>query len=290
MNSSEPKSNSLKEVALWGAEQLDFHQIENPVRDANWMASDLVHCTLSDVKLNSIFISNNQLYTYKNWIYRRTLNEPVQHITGKTEFYGLPIQITQNVFIPRPETERIVDTVLALISSKDSTSILDIGTGSGCIAIALATHLPRSFITATDVSKIAIELAQKNANTLGLKNIIFNNSNIFDQLPDCLFDVAVSNPPYIPMEEMKQLMPEVLNHDPRIALTDGKDGLRFYKYFADNFYKMMTPKGKMILETGSHSHPQKVEQIFKDKGFHTQFEKDYSGHPRVLIVTDNPVT
>ncbi len=287
---SEPKSNSLKEVALWGAEQLDFHQIENPVREANWMASDLVQCALSDVKLNSIFISNNELDRYKNWIYRRTLNEPVQHITGKTEFYGLPIQMTQNVFIPRPETERIVDTVLALISSKDSTTILDMGTGSGCIAIALATQLPRSFITATDVSKIAIELAKKNANSLGLKNIIFKISNIFEKLPNCLFDFVISNPPYIPTEEMKQLTPEVLNHDPTIALTDGKDGLSFYKYFAANFYQLVAPAGKMILETGSHSHPQKAEQIFKENGFYTQFEKDYSGHPRVLIVTDNPLT
>ncbi len=273
----------LHELISWGERELNHHHIENPHRDILWMASDLFDCRMSDLHFNKKPISGFQVKTFKKWIQRRVNREPVQKITGKTEFYGLPIHLGSGVFIPRPETEQLVDEVKTLASKEKSNSILDIGTGSGCIAIALATELENSEIIAIDIATESLKTAKKNGDYYGLKNIYFQKMDILQELPKRPYDFVVSNPPYIPKKEIKFLMPEVLGHDPMSALTDNSDGLTFYRYLAEHFHKFVRQNGYMVLETGNGDHPHKALKIFRKYGINTELKKDYSGNYRVLI-------
>ena len=273
----------LHELISWGERELNHHHIENPHRDILWMASDLFDCRMSDLHFNKKPVSGHQVKTFKKWIQRRVNREPVQKITGKTEFYGLPIHLGSGVFIPRPETEQLVDEVKTLASKVKSNSILDIGTGSGCIAIALATELKNSKITAIDIATEALKTAKINGDYHGLKNIYFQKTDFLKEPLKHPYDFVVSNPPYIPKKEIKHLMPEVLGHDPISALTDNSDGLTFYRHLAEHFHTLVHPSGYMVLETGNGDHPFKALEIFYKYGLNAELKKDYSGNHRVLI-------
>ena len=273
----------LHELISWGERELNNHHIENPHRDILWMASDLFDCRMSDLHFNKKPVSGHQVKTFKKWIQRRVNREPVQKITGKTEFYGLSIHLGSEIFIPRPETEQLVDEVKTLALKEKSNSILDIGTGSGCIAIALATELENSEITAIDISTEALKTAKKNGDYHGLTNIYFQRMDILTETPKHHYDFVISNPPYIPKKEMRFLMPEVVEHDPDLALTDNSDGLTFYRHLAEHFHTLVHPSGYMILETGNGDHPFKALEIFYKYGLNAELKKDYSGNHRVLI-------
>ena len=273
----------LYEIISWGETELTHHQIDNPYRDILWMAGDLFDCPMSDIHFNKKTVSNHQLTTFKQWIRRRIDHEPVQKITGKTEFYGLPIYLKPGVFIPRPETERLIDEILSLTSKQKSVSILDVGTGSGCIAVALAKELENSKITAIDISTEVLKTAKKNGDYHGLTNIYFQRMDILTETPKHHYDFVISNPPYIPKKEMRFLMPEVVEHDPDLALTDNSDGLTFYRHLAEHFHTLVHPSGYMVLETGNGDHPFKALEIFYKYGLNAELKKDYSGNHRVLI-------
>jgi len=240
---------------------------------------------MSDLHFNKTPVADQHVKTFKKWIQRRLNREPVQKITGKTEFYGLPIHLDSGVFIPRTETERLVDEVKTLALKGKKFSLLDIGTGSGCIAIALATDLNNSDITAIDISTKALKIAKINGDYNKLKNIYFQKMDILKETPKYPYDFVVSNPPYIPKKDMKDLMPEVVEHDPALALTDNADGLTFYKHLAKHFHILVDEKGYMVLETGNGDHPFKVLEIFFKYGLNAELKKDYSGDYRVLIAT-----
>ena len=279
-------SNQLMhELLSWGERELDHNHIENSRREIIWMASELFDCRMSDIYFNKTPIADHHVKTFKKWIQRRLNREPVQKITGKTEFYGLPLHLESGVFIPRPETERLVDEVKTLALKEKPISILDIGTGSGCIAVALATNLNNSDVMAIDVSSEALKVAKINGNYHKLKNICFQKMDILQETPKHPYDFVVFNPPYIPKKDMKFLMPEVVEHDPVLALTDNADGLTFYKHLAKNFHTLVNQKGYMVLETGNGDHPFEVLEIFFKYGLNAKLKKDYSGDYRVLIAT-----
>ncbi len=275
----------LHELISWGEGELNQHHIEDPHRDIQWMVSDLFDYRMIDLHFNKIAVSDYKIKTFKKWIQRRINREPVQKITGKTEFYGLPIHLDSGVFIPRPETEHLVDEVKTLASKEKSNSILDIGTGSGCIAISLATEIENSKITAIDISTTALKTAKKNGDYHGLKNICFQKMDILKENPKHHYDFVISNPPYIPKKEMEFLMPEVIEHEPDLALTDNADGLTFYKHLAKQFYTLVQPNGFMVLETGTGDHPFKVLELFRKYELNAELKKDYSGNYRVLIAS-----
>ena len=275
----------LHELISWGERELNQHHIEDPHRDIHWMVSDLFDYRMIDLHFNKIAVSDYNIKTFKQWIQRRINREPVQKITGKTEFYGLPIHLDSGVFIPRPETEHLVDEVKTLASKEKSNSILDIGTGSGCIAISLATEIKNSKITAIDISTTALKTAKKNGDYHGLKNICFQKMDILKENPKHHYDFVISNPPYIPKKEMEFLMPEVIEHEPDLALTDNADGLTFYKHLAKHFHTLVQPNGFMVLETGIGDHPFKVLELFCKYELNAELKKDYSGNYRVLIAS-----
>jgi release factor glutamine methyltransferase len=207
-------------------------------------------------------LTSTQQSSYEALIQRRLTHEPIQYITGEQEFYGLALRVTPAVLIPRPETEHLVEAVLSchpaaqrrdlLLPSTQPLRILDIGTGSGAIAIALATHLPHAHITATDISPAALSLARANAARHNLiPRIRFLEADLLSALsPTETFDAIVSNPPYVPTADRATLHPQVRDHEPSTALFAGPDGLDIYRRLIPQAHAALTPHGLLALEIG----------------------------------------
>ena len=151
----------------------------------------------------------------------------MQYIIGSSEFYGRKFFVNQDVLIPRPETEKLIDVSIDILSKKENPIILDVGTGSGCIGVTIALEIPFSSVIAIDISNSALSIAKKNADTYGLKNIQFINLDILSQDINHTADLLISNPPYISQEEIPGLMIDVKNFEPMVALTYNSAGLEF---------------------------------------------------------------
>jgi release factor glutamine methyltransferase len=230
-------------------------------------------------------LSQTQLATLRAWVKRRLEKEPLQYITGSCDFYGREFLVNKHVLIPRPETERLIDIAIDKLKSIKSRNILDVGTGSGCIATTLGLELPDSTVLGLDVSDAAIGIANKNKEKLSVGNVSFQELDFLSTIPDGPFDLLVSNPPYIPQGEMDGLMKDVRGFEPTIALTDEKDGLTFYQRFAEIGKDLVRTGGWMILEVGLGDHPQKAKAIFESTGYgEPKLIKDYNGDDRVLVV------
>ena len=230
-------------------------------------------------------LTQDTIKTFHSWIQRLIKNEPLQYITGTIEFFGLELMITPAVFIPRPETERVVEIALQILKTVISPKILDVGTGSGCIAIALANELPEASVTGIDIDPNMLKVAQKNADLHKINNIIFKQMDIQKEIPKESYNLIVSNPPYIPLNEMSDLEKKIKDFEPHIALTDGADGLTFYHRLASVASKILHSNGYLIMEVGQGDHPQKALKLFKNNAFASnKLIQDYNGDDRVLWV------
>jgi release factor glutamine methyltransferase len=223
----------------------------------------------------------------REFIKRRGRREPLQHITGSTSFCGMEIAVSRHALVPRPETELLAETGWNFLCTCHSSPItaLDVGTGTGCIAIALAVKCPNAKITATDISADALALAKENAAQNGVaERIEFFRGDGFAALPgDVNFHLITSNPPYIPSGEIATLQPEVRDFDPRAALDGGTDGLDFYRMFASQAQRFQKLDGKIMLEFGD-GHAKAICQIFEaEKWIVEAVKEDYSRHERILI-------
>ena len=234
-------------------------------------------------------VQEEELTEFRALVRRRLNHEPVQYIVGSTEFYGLEFAVTPAVLIPRPDTEHLIDAILDFRKSgkiADDLRVLDIGTGSGAIAVALAVQLPGIRVTATDISADALTLAQENAARHSLtERIGFVSHDIFDGNmagADAPFDIVASNPPYIPQTEVEALQPEIRNFEPLIAATDGGDGLRFYRRIAERIDELLAPGGLLALEVGA-GQAESVREILEQAGLRDiAVREDYSGIERVV--------
>jgi len=217
---------------------------------------------------------------------RRILGEPLQYILGKTEFMGLEFKLNQDVFIPRPETEILVEYTLGLIArlEKRSLSILDLCTGSGCIAISLAKYTSdRNIIFyATDLSKKALEVAKVNADIHRVK-INFLNADLFNGMKQNSFDIIISNPPYIPSDQIDKL-PKEISYEPAIALDGGRDGLEFFRRIIKSVPFYLKEDGFLVMEIG-FGQLGSIKNIFKNiKNLRIiDCVKDYSNIERVIV-------
>jgi release factor glutamine methyltransferase len=202
-------------------------------------------------------LTSDQLYLYERSIHRRLAHEPVQYIIGQQEFFGLALHVTPAVLIPRPETEHLVESVLARLPHDHPVSVADVGTGSGAIAIALAVHLPEAHITALDLSTEALHIAQLNAENHDVAHRIrFLQSDLFAALPPgAAFDAIVSNPPYVPTSDRADLHPQVREHEPAAALFAGPEGLDIYRRLIPEAHALLKPQGLLALEIGQGQHP-----------------------------------
>jgi release factor glutamine methyltransferase len=266
----------------------DSKNLENPRLNAELLLASVLN--LSRVQLYLQFekiLSPQEVLQYREFIRRRGNKEPLQYITGKTEFMGLHFNVNPAVFIPRPETEFMVDLIIETIEKTriKNPFILDVGTGSGCIAISLAYHLPDSLITATDVSVDALGVAESNAKQNEIENISFLHHDIFagDGFQAEKLDIIVSNPPYVSAEEMDELPEEIKNHEPSVALTDFKSGLLFYEQILSLIDKGLKCKF-VFLEMNARLEAEILEIANGFRFKHVNVIPDLNNLPRILKI------
>jgi release factor glutamine methyltransferase len=228
--------------------------------------------------------------SYAELLERRYQGEPIQYITGETEFYGLPFRVTPDVLIPRPETEHLVEKVLELAAafsnshpnSRPNLQIVDVGTGSGAIAVALACHLPHAVITAIDLSEPALGLARENAERNRV-SIRFLEGDLLDPVAQEQFEIVVSNPPYVPSADRATLAVEVRDHEPALALFAGDDGLALYRRLIPAAFAALVPGGYIALEIGYAQSPA-IAALLAASGFRQiAFIPDLQSIPRVAF-------
>lgn len=233
-------------------------------------------------------METGELAAFRTYIKRRLAGEPNQYITGTQEFWSLPFRVNPNVLIPRPETELLVEVVLEFLRSSDSNiSILDLGTGSGAIAIALARELSGVPIVATDLSMAALQLARENARMNQVdEKIHFVRSDMFAaiSISSEKFTVVVTNPPYVSHAEFSKLAREIRDYEPRGALDGGPDGLTAIKYIIKEAPTVLSQTGALIMEMGA-DQAESVSTLVRDSQHYQSYRiiKDYSGIDRVLL-------
>jgi release factor glutamine methyltransferase len=247
-------------ILSWTKDFLLSKGIDNARLEAEWllcaaMGLDRVGLYLQyDKPLN-----DRELAAYRALVARRAKREPLQHILGSQEFYGLDYEVTVDVLIPRYDTEVLVSE--AITRQPDARSVLDIGTGSGCIAVSLQKQLPKAAVTATDISEAALTVARRNAAKHGAA-IEFLMGSLFAPVEDRHFDLIVSNPPYIPTDDIESLDQEVRDYDPRAALDGGVDGLDIYRALIPASVEHLNPGGWLLVEVGI-GQGKDVAQLFQ---------------------------
>jgi release factor glutamine methyltransferase len=211
-------------------------------------------------------LSGKAIHGFRAMVQRRASREPIAYIVGRKEFFSLDFEVNRAVLIPRPETEALVDEALKFVAIRPRARILDIGTGSGAIAIAVAVNAPTAQVVATDISKAALEVARRNAVTNRCEDRIeFIEADVFPDR-ESPFDLILSNPPYVAEGVLPTLEPEIREYEPREALTDGDDGLAFYRRIANQSPKLLKSGGAVMVEIGAGQRLA-IEALFRRAGF-----------------------
>ncbi len=288
--------DKLKEVSAF----LESKGIEDAAKEAEILITETLHIDKSKLYTGSLEISEDTSKQIDALASRRASGEPIQYIIGHVDFYGLKINVGKGVLIPRPETELLVEEAIKLVRSQKPEArsqrirILDLCTGSGCIAIALARHLPDADVYGVDKSDTAIHYATRNATENDVRNVHFIKGDLFEPITaHCslftvhCFDCIVSNPPYIKTGDIQNLQREIKDYEPVDALNGGEDGLDFYRRIFENAHKFLKENGIIIFEIG-HDQADDVEKIAMNAGFkNVTFIKDYAGIKRIFIGRKN---
>ncbi|RNC72629.1 MAG: peptide chain release factor N(5)-glutamine methyltransferase [Desulfuromonadales bacterium] len=270
---------TIRRVLDWTKGYLAEKGIENARLETEWLLCAALG--LDRVGLYVNFdkpLNQDELAECRGLVARRARHEPLQYILGSQEFRGLDFQVTPAVLIPRHDTEVVVEE--ALRRAPGARAVLDIGVGSGCIAVALAKQLPEARVWGVEQSPDALELAQRNAGKHGVEVTLFEGS-LFEPFTDQRFDLIVSNPPYIPTADLETLQPEVRDFEPRQALDGGADGLQFYRLIIPAAPEHLNPGGWLVVEMGI-GQAEAVLGLFEQAGFCECFTaKDPNGIERV---------
>lgn len=225
-----------------------------------------------------------ELGKFREYVKKRAQHVPVAYIIGEKEFMGLPFKVTPDTLIPRPDTEILVENVLANLAEDETVQIVDIGTGSGAIILSLLANLPKARGKTVDIAVKAVEVAKENAVRLQVADRCeFLVGDLFAPLQDSKFDVIVSNPPYIPQKDIATLEADVRAYEPVSALTDGGDGLSYYRRLLAEGKRYLKENGFIALEIGIHQ-AKAVKRIALDNGWRNiKIIKDYAGIDRVVL-------
>ncbi len=266
--------------------QLESFKIEDFVFEAKQIIKHITGFTNAEIIMNAgkeltEFQENNLIAILK----QRSIRYPLQYILGEWGFYGGTYKVGPGVLIPRADTETLIDTALDFLKSRESVTVLDLCTGSGCIAISIAREKKSAKVTAVEKYEEALRYARENAKINRTDNVEFISGDIFDGTAnDKKYDLIVSNPPYIPPAEMSITSPEVA-FEPETALLGGEDGLDFYRAIIDNYKKALKSGGMLAFEVGINEE-EKVKEILENNGFQNiAFKKDAAGINRVVFGT-----
>ena len=266
------------------AEYLIKKGIESPKLNAELLLAHVLQCKRLDLYLSfDKPLKDEEIKIYRELLKRRSNFEPLQYILGSVEFYGLEFKVNNSVLIPRQETEVLVETIINFFPKENTFSFLDIGTGSGNIAICLAKYFPQAFITTIDVNQACIQLAKENAEGIGvLDRIEFLKADINEFIHPNKFDVIVSNPPYVSSEEFQNLQPEIINYEPVDAVSDFSDGFKFYKLICEKAKSLLKTSGYLFFELGK-GQSTAVREIMENNNFQNILvKKDYLNIERVI--------
>jgi len=236
-----------------GVDILDDAGVDTPRVDAEWLMTHVLDCPRGELVLrHGAKLSEAQKSQWDSFMAGRAARIPLQHLMGSVDFCGLVLEVNENVLVPRQETELLAERAWQWANAIEKPVVLDVGTGSGCLAIAIAVNCQRAEVHALDVSPEALVVACANAARHQVKGRInFFEADGRSALPGkTLFDLIVSNPPYIPTSEISKLQAEVREHDPHVALDGGADGLDFYRALATHALKRLQPSGRLMLEVG----------------------------------------
>ncbi|MEW6067282.1 MAG: peptide chain release factor N(5)-glutamine methyltransferase [Nitrospirota bacterium] len=306
-------------------EFLETYGIEDAVREAEIIISHCMRSDRANIYRDNPYITEDLNSKIDGLLERRKNREPLQYIIGHIEFYGLKIKVGQGVLIPRPETELLVEEAIRIIKIEKIPPhppltkvgirgginppsspfakggmggfiILDLCTGSGCIALSLAKEFPDAEVYGTDASETAIKYAKENAKLNEINNVIFLKGNLFEpienlksQISNLKFNLIISNPPYIKQDDIKNLQPEIKDWEPVEALDGGKDGLDYYRAIIHGAKYYLKEDGCLMFELGD-SQADSVKKIAVNAGFkHISLIKDYTGVDRILIA-NTPLT
>lgn len=268
-------------VLSWTKDFLASRGVENARLEAEWLLCAATGMDRVGLYLNFEKPLNDvELGRYRAMVARRGKREPIQHILGTQEFYGLEFEVTADVLIPRHDTETLVNEAVRLVPS--ARTVLDVGTGSGCIAVSLAKALPTARVTAIDISSAALDVARRNAGRHGVE-ITFLQGSLYEPIMGSNFDLIVSNPPYIPSHDIEILQPEVRDYDPRTALDGGLDGLDFYRTLIPSSVELLTSGGWFLVEIGI-GQADDVQALFRScRGYSSTITaRDPAGIVRVV--------
>ena len=267
-------------------EYLKKNGVPNPLLDTEYIFSDVLKVSRNTLKysMSREIKEEDKNKIREMLVLRAKKRKPLQYILGEWEFYGLPFKVSEEVLIPRADTEILVEQCIQLMRDIEEPNILDIGTGSGAISIAIANELKSSSVTGIDINEKALKLANENKILNKIENVNFIESNLFEKLDkDFKYDLIVSNPPYISKEEYETLMPEVKNYEPQNALTDLGDGLYFYREISKLAGDYLKDTGYLAYEIG-YNQAKDVSKILQDNNFDVlSVIKDYGGNDRVVI-------
>ncbi|MEJ2614269.1 MAG: peptide chain release factor N(5)-glutamine methyltransferase [Ignavibacteriaceae bacterium] len=275
----------LESIKL-STEYLQKKGVESPRTNAELLLADILNCKRLDLYLKfDQPLKVEEINIYREYISRRGKFEPLQYITGSVEFFGLEFKVNRSVLIPRPETEILVETVINSLEKEENIDILDIGTGSGNIAVSIAKNLPNAKISAIDNSSEALRVAEENAKLNSVEDRIhFMNDSILNGVIYSAkkYDIIVSNPPYISVDEFQNLQPELKVYEPRTALTDEGDGFSFFRIISSKTKHVLKKQGKLFFEIGKDQYKQ-VEKILIENDFkNVTVKKDYLNIERVI--------
>ena len=265
---------------------LNESKIKNPILDSEILLSQVINRDRKYIFLNSKeSLKQKYLKNFNNLIARRRKGEPIAYLINKKEFWKQSFYVDQNVLIPRPDTELIIEQVLKLFLKNSKLQILDIGTGSGCILLSLLNEMPNCNGIGIDISKKSINISKYNAKMLQLTNKVKFYQSDVDNFKIGKYDLIVSNPPYIEVLNLKYLENDVVNFEPKLALNGGIDGFSKIRKVIDKATVLIKKNGKLVLEIG-FNQKNKVQEILRKKGFYiNKTLKDYGKKDRCIIST-----
>ncbi|MBI5193310.1 MAG: peptide chain release factor N(5)-glutamine methyltransferase [Nitrospirae bacterium] len=307
---------TIKLILKWASEYLSSQKITDAYMEAEYLLTHALDCSRKEILLDpDKVLSNEEVVRFNDFIYRRGRREPAHYIIGEVEFRGLIFKVNKDVLIPRPETELLVEEAVNIVNKYEcdapsphlenslpfkgrvrvgmgltlnNLTILDLCTGSGCIAISIAKEIPVSRVYAVDISDGAVKIAQENAKRNGVDDkITFLTGDLYKAIEplglEGKVDLLVSNPPYVSKLEMAELQPEIKNYEPLLALYGGEDGLDFYRRIIREAPRYLSSGGFLIMELG-YGEAEGVRSLIENEKFFRGIEtiKDLAGIDRVI--------